>query len=263
MPRGALVHESVLIISPDVLLSDKISFRLKQERRYIPYVALPAEGLSQLYRHLPVLVVLDLSTKTADGVALLKHIQRVSTVLTVVLIDREQELARMRELGLRLDGYLIKPVASSFLPLGDLVSTVNRLLDFEGTGIAKSAIRRRKREITFQIDQDLRLNPDKRRIVLGGKIVELTPKEFKLLLCLVRNCGSFLSTEELLQEIWGVGAKKATSLKTLVWQLRQKLEEDPGNPRRITSRKGRGYCFGSGSNRTMMWNAEEIKDQKA
>jgi two-component system response regulator VicR len=237
------VYESVLIISPDVLLSDKISFRLKQEGYYIPYVALPAEGLSPLYRHLPALVILDLSTKTAEGMALLESIQQVSTALIVALIDREQEPARMRELGLRFDDYLIKPADSLPLPVGELVSTVNHLMGFEGTGINKPVIGSKSREITFQIDQGLSLKPGSRCVVLEGETVDLTPKEFELLLCLVRNHGHFLSTGQLLQVIWGVGTEKVTLLKNLVWRLRQKLEKDPGNPRRIINRQGIGYCF--------------------
>ncbi len=238
-----MVYEAVLIISPDVILSDKIGFRLKQEGCYIPYTALPPEGLSQLYRHLPALVVLDLNTKTADSVALLENIQQVSTVLIVVLIDREQELARLRELGLQVDGYVIKPADSSFLPIGELVSVANYLMNFEGPRMGEPVIGRRKRGVTFQLDQDLYLNPDSCRVVLRRKSIELTSKECELLLCLVRSYGYFLSTEELLQAIWGVGAKKMHSLKNLVWRLRQKLEEDPGNPRRIVSRRGIGYCL--------------------
>jgi len=85
---------------------------------------------------------------------------------------------------------------------------------------------------------------DNRRVTRQGKPVDLTPTEFRLLACLVENAGRVLSHEQLLTQVWGYEYTGDTGyVKRYIWYLRQKLEEDPSNPKHIITERGFGYSF--------------------
>jgi DNA-binding winged helix-turn-helix (wHTH) protein len=91
---------------------------------------------------------------------------------------------------------------------------------------------------------ELEANLSRRVIKQRGKIIKLTPKEYELLSYLIRNAGKALGHAELLRNIWGMGyGRESEYLRTFIWQLRHKLEDDPANPRYILTEPGVGYRF--------------------
>ena len=87
-------------------------------------------------------------------------------------------------------------------------------------------------------------NLDGRRVNCRGKEIELQPKQFELLRCLMQNRGTVLTRDQLLQNVWGYDyAGDTRTVDVHVRWLREKLEEDPANPRRIQTVRGVGYCF--------------------
>ena len=85
---------------------------------------------------------------------------------------------------------------------------------------------------------------DAHRVTKGGKLVELTPTEFRLLETLAEHAGRVLTHEQLLEKVWGYDAGEDTGyIKRYIWYLRQKLEDDPTNPQHILTERGFGYSF--------------------
>lgn len=120
--------------------------------------------------------------------------------------------------------------------LGHLVAVKNERNDFAG-------VQKRIEDGVFTAGE-LEADLSKRLVKRRGKIVKLTPKEYELLSYLIRNTGKALGHAELLRNVWGAGyGQESEYLRTFIWQLRHKVEDDPSNPQFILTEPGVGYRF--------------------
>jgi len=91
-------------------------------------------------------------------------------------------------------------------------------------------------------DGNLVIDPSAQQVHVGGKEVALTPTEYKLLLCLACNAGRVLTSEQILENVWGPGYEdSADNVKLYIWYLRRKIEADPGDPQYVLTKRGIGY----------------------
>ncbi len=179
------------------------------------------------------LIVLDVMLPHKDGFEICRTLRRRSVHTPIIMLTaRGQVDDRVSGLKLGADDYLAKPFEPS-----ELLARVGALLR------RASLLQQNSRDSAFQFGS---VTVDFRRTAVRreGKLVELSAREFELLAYFIQQQGTTLSREELLREVWGYdGATLTRTVDAHVWMLRQKLEEDPQNPRHFLTVRGLGYRF--------------------
>lgn len=188
-----------------------------------------AEGLRMFEASRPNLVITDLSMPNMDGVELTSHIRKLSDVPVIVLSVRDQDLTKVAALDAGADDYVMKPFSTPEL-LARVRVQLRRLAVEEPAPT-------RIEEGDFSIDTEAH------RVLVRGRELHLTPKEFDLLLLFVRNTGRVLTHKALLRSIWGPGGENQPEyLRVLVAQLRRKIDA-PEQASPIESEPWIGYRF--------------------
>ncbi len=188
-------------------------------------------GLKGFYDNHPDLVILDLSTSIMDGWTVVARIRDVSAVPIIVLSTIHTEDDKLRAFSLGADDYMTKPFSCA-----EMVARVKALL--------RRINGNRADHNRASTTGDLTIDLTRRRVTRKGTIVNLTPREFRLLATLVRHKGRPISHESLLDSVWGSGYEGEVSyIKRYVWALRKKLEDNPASPSHILTERGYGYCF--------------------
>ena len=189
------------------------------------------EGLRVAFDFQPDLILLDVMMPDMDGWTMLRRLRDFSDVPVIMLtaVSGEEHLVQGLDEG--ADDYVTKPYS-----VDEVRARVRAVLRRRGTASSeKSSLLR------FDGGQ-LIVDPLAQQVFVRGKAVELSPTEYKLLLCLAYNAGQVLTVDQILDNVWGVGYEESTdSVKLYVWYLRRKLEENPRKPRYIQTKRGTGY----------------------
>ncbi len=190
-----------------------------------------ATGLARAKESSPDLVILDLMLPGMDGYRVLSTLRdEGDTVPVLVLTARTAEHDKVRGFREGCDDYVTKPFG-----LLELIGRVNALL----RRAAKS--NGRDQAVSFRFG-DVEIIPGTHDVIKDGKPVLLRPKEFELLMALVRRRGNVVGRLELLREVWGYGSDVVSrTVDTHVGELRRKLEQDPAQPRYILTVRKTGY----------------------
>lgn len=190
-----------------------------------------ATGLARARESSPDLVILDLMLPGMDGYRVLSSLRdEGDTVPVLVLTARTAEQDKVRGFREGCDDYVTKPFG-----LLELIGRVNALL----RRAAKSNGREQAASFRFG---DVEIIPGTHDVMKEGKPVLLRPKEFELLMALVRRRGNVVGRLELLREVWGYGSDVVSrTVDTHVGELRRKLEQDPAQPRYILTVRKTGY----------------------
>jgi len=227
----------ILVIEDNRNLATGLRNNLEIEGYEVALAEDGAAGLTRARAWAPDLIVLDLMLPGMDGFRVLRAL-RADGVRTPVLILSARGEEADKVLGFRVgaDDYVTKPFG-----LLELLARVNALLRraADGAGGAGSAARPLTAPTTFG---DVEVEPRARAVRRGGVPVTLRPKEYDLLVALLRRQGELATRDELLREVWSYSAEVVSrTVDTHIAELRRKLEHDPGAPRHIlTVRKG-GY----------------------
>ena len=190
------------------------------------------QAIDKVRSSLPDLVLLDVMMPDIDGFEVLRIIREVSSVPVIMLTAKGEEDDRVRGLELGADDYITKP----FSPR-ELVSRVRAVLRrTEGAAGAAHGL--------IEVDDRLQIDFDRREVWVDGELVKLRPTEYRLLYHLVQNAGWVVSHDQLLQKVWGYEYRDEPHyVRLYINYLRQKLEEDPSNPKYILTERGVGYRF--------------------
>jgi len=226
------MQKKILMIDDDPRLVKLVDYSLTQEG-YEVYKAYDGEeGLRQVYTHQPNLVILDIMMPKMDGWQVCRRIREMSDVPIIMLTAKggEEDIARGLDYG--ADDYLTKPFR-----VKELLARVRAVL-------RRTALPPPTEEPITYSDEYLTVNLTERRIVVRGEPVKLTPTEFRLLALLVKNAGRVLTFQQILEHVWGWEYQDDVDyVRIYVWHLRQKMEEDPSQPRYILTEYGVGYRF--------------------
>jgi two-component system, OmpR family, KDP operon response regulator KdpE len=180
----------------------------------------------------PDIVILDLGLPDIDGLDVLKEIRLFSDVPVIILTARTNEASVVKGLEFGADDYILKPF--SHIEMLARVRAVMRRTHMPELKGGEKPVR----------DGNLTIDFASKEVKQGGKIVELTPTEWRMLTELVRNENRGLSYETLLRRVWGDDYVNDTDyIKKYIYRLRQKLGDDPQSPRLIVSVRGMGYKF--------------------
>ena len=203
----------------------------------------------------PDLVILDITMPPPGGFEVCAAIRQVSQVPILMLTARKSTVDKVRALDLGADDYLTKPFDHLEL-LARLRALVRRAslpeplavaanVGAKGSGSPSAAAGEERASVPTELAVgDLVLHTNARRVELGGKPVQLTSTEYRLLEELARNAGQVMTHAILIERVWGPEyAGEEHYLKVFVHRLRSKLEDDAENPRYIQSEWGVGYRF--------------------
>lgn len=188
-----------------------------------------AEGLRLIARANPDLVLLDLGLPDQDGIEVLRGLREWSQVPVIVLSARGQEKDKIAALDEGADDYLTKPFS------------VNELMARIRVAIRHAAREKEPAEPIFE-SGGLKVDFQSRQVFVEGVEVRLTALEYKLLALLARHAGMVLTHNQLLTEVWGPAYEDAShALRVHMAAIRQKIEDNPANPRFIRTETGVGY----------------------
>src|SRR5512132_2629977 len=214
---------SVLLVEDEENLASLVRAYLEKEGYNVISVTSGAEALRAVEGEPVRLVVLDLNLPDMDGLDVCRQIRTRSSVPIVMLTARDEEPDRLAGLETGADDYIGKP----FSPR-ELVARM------------KAVLRRTERHPAEEelVLGDVVLRRSAREVGVAGEPIELRPKEFDLLACLMQNRGAVLSRDVLLERVWGFDYAGGTrTVDVHVAQLRRKL----GRPALIRTVRGSGY----------------------
>ena len=232
--------ETILIVEDEPALRDTLSYNLQKDGFRVEAVGDGRAALDSARSLKPDLIVLDLMLPEIDGFEVCRILRREMSTPILMLTARDDEIDRVVGLEVGADDYLTKPFS-----MRELVARVkaqlrrSRLLREE---LSKSKDSQNTHE--KMIFENLILNLTRREIMLNGEPLQLKPQEYELLLFFAEHQGQMLSREFILERVWGwdfIGDSRTVDVH--VRWLRQKIEEDASEPKRIVTVRGGGYRF--------------------
>ncbi|MFQ5814661.1 MAG: response regulator transcription factor [Anaerolineae bacterium] len=222
----------LLIVDDDDKLVEAIELYLNRAGYDVITATDGLQGMQQMYSQRPDLIVLDVMMPTMDGWETCQRIREISDVPIIMLTARGQESDRVMGLKLGADDYVAKPFS-----LKELEARVEAVL--RRTRLPPPA----KGRILYA-DDELVIDSERLEVSRGGERVQLTATEQRLLFYLAENAGRVLTNEQILEAVWGAEyVNEVDYVKLYIWRLRQKIEEDPRQPKYILTERGLGYRF--------------------
>jgi two-component system, OmpR family, KDP operon response regulator KdpE len=183
----------------------------------------------------PTLIITDLSMPSVDGVQLCRTVRAHSQVPILVLSVRDQERQKVEALDAGADDFITKPFG------------MNELLARVRANLRRVATENAPEESVIEVG-DFHIDTAAHKVMVKGREVRLTPKEFDLLVYLARRPGKVINHRTLLGAIWGgQSTEQVEYLRVFVGQLRKKLEPDTASPRYIVTEPWVGYRFEPGA----------------
>ena len=220
----------VLIIEDNRAFATGLRSTLESEGFGVTVAEDGASGLRHAHGTMPDLLVLDLMLPDRSGYDVLRRLRdEGNDVPVLILTARRDEQDKLRCFGLGADDYVTKPVG--LLELIERIRAVLRRSQPSGTTLE-----------TWVTVGDIAVHPPTHDVRRAGQSVDLRPKEYDLLVALLRHRGRIMSREALLREVWGYHPDTVSRTVDMhILALRQKLERDPVHPRYIRTARTAGY----------------------
>jgi two-component system KDP operon response regulator KdpE len=220
---------SILIIEDDISMRRVVRILLETHGYRVTLSGTASDGLKQAEAVKPDLIIFDLGLPDCDGVNIIPDLRNCTAAPIIVVTGRTMPSDKIAALDAGADDYMCKPFDS-----GELLARLRAQL---------------RRPVANKVDEsvefgDVKVDFSRRIITRNGERVLLTPTEFRLISVLLKNADKMLTKRQLMNEVWGPGhAESAHYLRTYIVRLRNKLEEDPVNPKHILTETGMGYRF--------------------
>jgi DNA-binding response OmpR family regulator len=234
--------EKILVVEDEPSLQETLVYNLEKQGYSVEAAGDGRAAIEAARRMLPDLIVLDIMLPELDGFEVCKILRKEMTVPILMLTARDDEIDRVVGLEVGGDDYLTKPFS-----MRELMARVKAQL--RRTGMLREEMARLK-SAEANVPQEvltfgnLVINLTRREVLLDDQVLALKPQEYDLLLFFAQHKGQMLSREFILERVWGweyIGDSRTVDVH--VRWLRQKIEEDAAEPRRIVTVRGGGYRF--------------------
>ena len=234
--------ESILIVEDELALRDTLFYNLKKDGFTVEAVGDGRAAIESARRLQPDLIVLDLMLPEMDGFEVCRILRREMITPILMLTARDDEIDRVVGLEVGADDYLTKPFS-----MRELMARVraqlrrSRLLREELDKPSVDGSEKPQETLSFK---NLIINLTRREVLMDGKPLVLRPQEYELLVFFAQHKGQMLSREFILERVWGwdfIGDSRTVDVH--VRWLRQKIEADASEPKRIVTVRGGGYRF--------------------
>ena len=225
--------KKILVVDDEALLVKGIRFNLQNDGYEVITGCDGVEAVELAQSQNPDLIVLDVMMPRMDGLAACSKIREFSDVPIILLTAKTTDMDKLLGFDQGADDYLTKP-----FNILELKARIRAMLRRSGGSAPKEAP---KNELT---GGPIRLDLDARNAYRGGELVDLTAKEFDVIEHLMRNPNRVFSRENLLDTIWAYEYR--SDIRTVdvhIRRLREKLEENPAQPKHIMTKWGVGYYF--------------------
>lgn len=229
-PRDA---KRILVVDDEPRMIGFIRMNLELEGYQVIEAHNGLEALEAIRTQLPDLVLLDVMMPQLDGFETLRMLREFSNIPVIMLTAKGEEDDKVFGLELGADDYVTKPFGSR--ELSSRVRAVLRRVETP-TASPETAV--------LKIDDRLSVDFNRREVIVNGEHIKLRPTEYRLLYHLIENAGWTVPHEQLLAKVWGYEYRDETHyVRLYVNYLREKIEEDPANPKYILTERGVGYRF--------------------
>ncbi|MEW9670725.1 winged helix-turn-helix domain-containing protein [Ammoniphilus sp. 3BR4] len=229
--------EKILVIEDELSISTLLKFNLEKAGYSVITSHDGIEGLELARTEFPDLILLDLMLPGMDGMEVCKSLRmEKNTTPILMLTAKDEELDKILGLELGADDYMTKP----FSPR-EVVARVRAILRRTKQAAVPAAEQQEEQVVSLG---PLEIYPEKYEATLNNQKLELTPKEFELLLYLAKNQGRVMTRDQLLNAVWNydyVGDSRIVDVH--ISHLREKIEEDTKQPKHIKTVRGLGYKF--------------------
>ena len=225
------MSKHILLVDDDALMRRSLAFNLEQAGFRASPAATAEDALALARQTPPDLVLLDIGLPGMDGLDAIKKFKEQFHVPVIFVTARRRNLDEVVGLELGADDYITKPFDVDVL-IAHIKAVLRRSKSAQDTSPPAVPL----------IVGDLTLDPSAHTVILTGKKVELSPREFSLLQALALEPNHVRSVDDLLTSVWGaefIGQPQVVYVH-IRW-LRDKLENDPNNPKRIITMRGVGY----------------------
>ena len=229
------MDKKILIVDDEKNIRDIIIYNLKKEGYQILQAADGEEGVRLAMEEDPDLILLDIMMPKMDGYDACKKIRETKNTPIIMLTARAEEVDKVLGLEFGADDYVTKPFG------------VRELMARVKANLRKAAFRAEPAAdapVAGSAFERLDLTPDRYEVRKDGKIIDLTLREFELLKFLSGQKGQVFSRETLLEKVWGYEYfGDVRTVDVTIRRLREKIEDDPGKPVYILTKRGVGYYF--------------------
>lgn len=227
-----MAEGKIVVVDDEREITELVRDYLENEGYEVSIAFDGEQGLAQYHEKNPDLIILDIMLPKLEGTELCRMIRNESSIPIIMLSARKTDIDKILSLGLGADDYMTKP----FSP-GELVARVKAHL-------------RRYKQMPLATDKhlsfdDLEIDEKGHNAFIKGHPIELSAKEFALLLYLAKHRGQVFTREQLFNHVWGFEEYGDINTVTVhIRRIREKIETDPSTPNYIKTVWGVGYKFG-------------------
>ncbi|WP_077616269.1 response regulator YycF [Caenibacillus caldisaponilyticus] len=225
------MEKKILVVDDEQPIADILEFNLKKEGYEVVVAYDGEEALKKVEEEQPDLVLLDVMLPLKDGMEVCREIRKKYNMPIIMLTAKDSEIDKVLGLEMGADDYVTKPFSNR-----ELIARV------------KANLRRHQQESPKEDETNeivvgsLVIHPEAYQVTKRGEPIELTHREFELLLYLAKHLGQVMTREHLLQTVWGYDYfGDVRTVDVTVRRLREKVEDNPSRPAWIITRRGVGY----------------------
>lgn len=221
--------KKILLVEDDNSIKTSLKFFLEKENFSVEIASTKKEAIERLNASFYDLILLDVTLPDGNGYELFQKIKEKKDIPIIFLTALDDEINVIQGFELGADDYITKPFRATELLLR-----------------MKAVLRRCTASVDELSIQNLKINYNQAKVYKNGEYIFLTSLEYKLLLLLVENRGKVMSREKLLANIWDVSEDYVNdnTLTVYIKRLREKIEENPNDPKIILTVRGIGYQVG-------------------
>lgn len=221
--------KKLLLVEDDEVIVKHLTSILNQENYYVYHADGQNRAMDIIYNHHIDIVLLDLNLRQGHGFSLYQEIKSYKNIPIIFLTASTDEFSEITGLSMGADDYIPKPYKPRVL--------ISRI---------ENVLRRYQTNETIYQYQNIIVNVSSGKVIKNNQEIYLSALEYKLLLFFFYNQGRIVSRDMLLEEIWNISKEDVNdnTLSVYIKRIRNKIEDDPQNPKIIKTMRGLGYKLG-------------------